>query len=271
MDRRMEKRHIAIVTGADGGIGMEYCRALARRGYSLVMVSVTETPLREASERIVSEWGVVTWPVTMDLTLAKAPGLLVGWLDSTGLMPDVEVLVNNAGIFSFDFLTETPEKRVDTFVDLHVRSVAQMCRLFGARFAMKGSGYILNMSSMSCWMPMPGLALYASTKAFLRVFSRSLALELRDSGVRVMVAAPGGVATSLFGLPPKLMRLAVGLGVVARPEKFAERAVARLLKGKQQYINGLLNRISIVAVGCTPTWVRMQVKHRLLDRGIRKP
>lgn len=271
MDRRMKKRRIAIVTGADGGIGMEYCRALARRGYSLVMLSVTESPLHEASERISSEWGVVTWPVTMDLTLANAPELLVGWLDTTGLMDDVEVLVNNAGIFSFDYLTSTPPQRIDAFVDLHVRSVAHMCRLFGERFALKGRGYILNMSSMSCWMPMPGLALYASTKAFLRVFSRSLALELRDSGVRVMVAAPGGIATTLFGLPPKLMRLAVGLGVVARPDKFADRAVMRLLKGKQQYINGLINKVSIVTVGCAPTWVRMQVKRRLLDRGIRKP
>lgn len=146
-----------------------------------------------------------------------------------------------------------------------------MCRIFGERFALKGRGYILNMSSMSCWMPMPGLALYASTKAFLRVFSRSLALELRDSGVKVMAAAPGGIATPLFGLPPKLMRLALGLGAVARPDKFAESAVRRLLKGRQQYVNGLLNRLAIVAVGCTPTGVRMQVKRRLLDRGIRKP
>lgn len=271
MDIKMKSRHIAIVTGADGGIGMEYSRALARRGYGIVMVSITKEPLRDAAAAISSEYGVLTWPVTMDLTLSEAPDSLAGWLEESGLISDVEVLVNNAGIFSFDYLTATSPKRIDMFVDLHVRSVAQMCRLFGDRFARKGRGYILNMSSMSCWMPMPGLALYASTKAFLRVFSRSLALELRDSGVKVMVAAPGGIATTLFGLPPNLMRLAVGLGVVARPDKFADRAVKRLLKGRQQYINGLLNRIAIVAVGCTPACVRMQVKHCLLDRGIRKP
>lgn len=271
MDRIMNPRRIAIVTGADGGIGMEYSRALARRGYDIVMVSVTEEPLRDAAAAISSEYGVHTWPVTMDLTRSDAPAGLAEWIEVSGLMADVEVLVNNAGIFSFDYLTATSPKRIDMFVDLHVRSVAQLCRLFGDRFAGKGRGYILNMSSMSCWMPMPGLALYASTKAFLRVFSRSLALELRDSGVKVMVAAPGGIATTLFGLPPNLMRLAVGLGAVTPPDKFAERAVRRLLKGRQQYINGILNRIAILAVGCTPTRIRMQVKHRLLDRGIRKP
>lgn len=264
-------RPVAVVTGADGGIGTAFCAALAARGYDLVMVSVTSGPLREAAASLQSRTGVMAVPLTLDLTEKDAASRLADFLDNRGLGHRVEVLVNNAGIFSFNPVTDTPAARVDAFVDLHVRAVAQLSRLFGARFAARGKGYILNMSSMSCWMPMPGIAMYAATKAFIRVFSRSLALELRDSGVRVMAACPGGIATTLFGLPPRLMRLAVSIGALARPERFAERAVSRLLKGKAQYINGLPNRLAILAVGMTPRPLRMTVKRRMLDRGIRRP
>lgn len=112
--------------------------------------------------------------------------------------------------------------------------------------------------------------MYSSTKAYIRVLSRAMHYEMRDAGVRVCVACPGGIATDLFGLPPKLQRLAVRLGVLDTPESFARKALKRMLRGKQQYINGLLNRVSILAVGMTPRWVRMQVKYRLLDKGIKR-
>ena len=113
---------------------------------------------------------------------------------------------------------------------------------------------------------MPGIALYSATKAYIRVFSRALCYELRDSGVSVTIACPGGIATDLFGLSDRLKRLAVSLGVLTRPETFARKAIDRMLKGRKQYINGLLNRLSIFFVAITPTPVRMMVKHRLLDR-----
>jgi len=118
---------------------------------------------------------------------------------------------------------------------------------------------------------MPGLAMYAATKAYIRVFSRSLHYETRESGVTVTVACPGGIATDLFGLPRNLQRLALRLGVLQSPEKFTSNAVRRMLKGKKQYINGWLNRLSIVFVAALPTRVRMVVKHRMLDKNITRP
>lgn len=115
---------------------------------------------------------------------------------------------------------------------------------------------------------MPGLAMYASTKAYIRVFSRALHYEMKDFGVGVTVACPGGIATDLFGLPQNLKELAVRIGVLDTPEKFARKAIDRMLRKKKQYINGWLNRLSIFFVGITPTPVRMMVKHRLLDKGI---
>lgn len=118
---------------------------------------------------------------------------------------------------------------------------------------------------------MPGIALYSATKAYIRVLTRAFHYELRDSGVKVMAACPGGIATSLFGLPPHLVKLALRLHAIETPEKFTEKAIKRLLKGKKQYINGWLNRLSIFVVSIMPTSVRMLIKHKMLDKNITRP
>ncbi len=258
----------AVVTGADGGIGIEFCRALARRGCSIVMVSVTVDPLRMAALSLENEFGIKALPFTLDLTDSNAVSMLAAFLLTRGIDPDI--IINNAGIFSFRELADTSEAKINCFIDLHVRATTMLSLFFARRFKERKSGRILNMSSMSCWMPMPGLAMYASTKAYIRVFTRSLHYELKDYGASATVAAPGGIATSLFGLPDNLMRIAVGIGAVAKPDKFAEKAIKAMLRGKKQYINGLLNRLAIFFVGITPTWIRMQVKWRMLDKGITK-
>lgn len=258
----------AVVTGADGGIGIEFCRALARRGCSLVLVSVTVDPLRQVAISLENEFEIKALPYTLDLTDPHADSMLAAYLGTRNIDPDI--IINNAGIFSFRELADTSDAKIQSFIDLHVRATTMISLLFARRFKQRGSGHILNMSSMSCWMPMPGLAMYASTKAYIRVFTRSLHYELKDYGASATVAAPGGIATSLFGLPDHLMKLAVGIGAVTKPDKFAEKAVCAMLKGKKQYINGFLNRLAIFFVGITPTWVRMQVKRRLLDKGITK-
>ncbi len=255
--------HLALVTGASSGIGLCFCRELARRGCNLVMVS-NQTCLEECAEEISEEFGVSTCPFFCDLTTDDSAARILDFLDSQNLEPDY--LINNAGIFSFKEVTATDPDKVRCFNDLHIRAVTELSRAFAIRFSERGRGRILNMSSMSCWMPMPGIALYSATKSYIRVFSRALHYELRDRGVTVTVACPGGIATDLFGLPENLKRLAVNIGVLTRPETFARKAIDRMLRGKKQYINGMLNRFSIFFVAIMPTRVRMLVKHRLLDR-----
>lgn len=262
------KIRLAIVTGASGGIGLCFCRELAGLGADLVMVSNEKDVLAEKAEEIGGEFGVRTYPYHLDLTDPHAHEILAGWLDRKGLEPDT--LINNAGIFAFDTIAAIPERKIDCFLDLHCRAVTKLSRKFAARFVMHGGGRILNMSSMSCWMPMPGIAMYAATKAYIRVFSRALHYELKDSGVTVTVACPGGIATNLFGLPENLKRLALSLGAIDSPQRFARKAVKKMLKGKKQYINGPVNRLAIFLVGITPTPVRMLVKRKMLDKGIKR-
>ena len=91
-------------------------------------------------------------------------------------------------------------------------------------------------------------------------------LELRDRGVSVTVACPGGIATDLFGLPKKLQNFAVKIGVLATPQKFVRGALKRMFRRKQQYVNGLLNKTAAFLVPKLPVCVKMLVKYKLLDR-----
>lgn len=259
----------ALVTGASSGIGLCFARCLANHGCAVAMVSNQKDQLEEAARELNALNGAGVIPVYSDLTEADATEKILSRLDSIGFEPDI--LINNAGIFSFLPVVDTPKAKIDCFIDLHMRALTHLSSELGRRMAAKGRGNILNMSSMSCWMPMPGIAIYSATKAYIRVFSRSLNYELRDSGVCVTVACPGGIATDLFGLPENLKKLAVKIGALQTPEKFTEAALRKMLGGRSQYINGILNRLAIPFVSLMPAKVRMIVKHKMLDRNITRP
>lgn len=257
---------VAVITGASSGIGLCFSRVLAAKGYGLVMVSNQREELQRAAQTIHEEYGVETWAQYADLTVKEDIRALLEMVDNMEHKPSV--LINNAGIFAFQEVTALNPRKVECFLKLHVDAVTELSREFAIRFKERGEGRILNMSSMSCWMPMPGIALYSATKAYIRVLSRAMYYELRDSGVTVTVVCPGGIATDLFGLPEKLKKFAVSIGALDTPERFARKAVKRMLKGRKQYINGFINRFSIFFVAVMPTPVRMLIKRRMLDRGI---
>ena len=262
----------ALVTGGAGGIGLEFAKVLYNQGTSVILLDINAGRLQEAKESIMDQASIPPEDsgtislLPLDLTSENFIQKIEEFCNSHEGVPDI--LINNAGIFSFKPIADTALEKIEMFIDLHVRAVTLLSRWFVAQRKERGGGYMLNMSSMSCWMPMPGLAMYTSTKSYIRVFTRALHYEMKDYGVGVTVACPGGIATDLFGLPKNLQKFAVSIGVLQTPRKFATKAVKKMMKKRKQYINGWLNRFSIFFVGILPTHVRMMVKHRMLDKGI---
>ena len=112
------KGQMAVVTGASSGIGLCFCRTLAARGCDLFMISNQTGLLERCAEEIADTFGVRAIPFFCDLTASDATARIIDRLDTDGLDPDI--LINNAGIFSFLPVTDTPEGKLKCFIDLHV-------------------------------------------------------------------------------------------------------------------------------------------------------
>ncbi len=254
----------ALVTGASSGIGEQFAMELGYLQMNVIIVSNQPDGLKKVAEDVEYECGVTVHTLDIDLGSHDAVGRIMDFLDANSI--EVTFLINNAGIFNFCPVSKLSDSRINLYIDLHMRTVTLLCSTIAQRMVKAGGGYILNMSSMSCWMPMPGIALYSSTKAYIRAFSRAIRIELKDYGVNVTTACPGGIATNLFGLKDNLKKLGVRLGVLVTPEKFAHRAIKKTLKGKAQYINGFINRLAIVFVASFPEWFRLKASRYIFNR-----
>lgn len=261
---------LALVTGASSGIGLQYATALARDYHTdLLLVSNQQQEQIEVAEHLSDTFHVKATSLYADLSKLDAAEQLHQYCVDNNLV--VDILINNAGVFFFNPLTETSMKRFELMLMLHVVTVAKITRLFAEDMVKRQltdseqrelvlgrprrKGYILNMSSMSAWMAYPGIQTYNSTKAFIYNFSKSIWYELYPQGVNVTVMTPGAVDTALFGLAPNLRKLALNLTVSIPPEKLVKRALKRMFQGKKADMPGLINHLSTPILKHTPDWL----------------
>ena len=261
---------LALVTGASSGIGLQYATQLARDYHTdLLLVSNQQEELNQVATDLATQYGVKTIPLYADLSKQDAAEQLHQYCLDNNLV--VDILINNAGVFFFNPYCETSMKRIDLMLNLHMITVAKLTRLFGEEMINRQltkeeqtqkicrkprrKGYILNMSSMSAWMAMPGIQSYNATKAFIYNFSKSLWYELKPKGVNITVMTPGAVDTALFGLAPNLRRLAVNLTVSIPPEKLVKRALRKMFRGKKADMPGVLNHLATPLLKHTPDWL----------------
>ena len=247
------------MTGAASGMGREYARSLAGMGYSLLLVDINGKGLEETSEivsREVSASGRDTGGgfravlCVQDLSLPDAAASVAAAADGNGC--DVEVLVNNAGMFFFRETSEVPPKLLSRMMMLHTHTPLMLCREFVPRMRARGCGYVLNISSLAAWMPWPGVGMYGNTKRFIKGFSRSLRIECRGTGVSVTTACFGAVDTDLFGLPPFYRRLARRLGVMVTVEKAVKSALRATFRRRRNTMPGLINHIALPVLVILP-------------------
>lgn len=230
-----------LITGAASGIGREFAVVAAKRHWKLVLVDIDKEKLAQTAEEIARQYAVTIRTFDVDLSLEDAPEKCLQFCDDNGI--EIDFLINNAGIFFFDPLLDANPRKVETMCRLHIYGVTRMCIVFGRRMRERRFGYILNMSSLSAWMAMPGINVYNATKAYIRSLSKSLYFELKPYHVGVTAICPGGINTALFGLPENLRKLACRLGFLMSPQKLAEKAVKSALKKRAQSIPGVLNHV----------------------------
>ena len=261
---------LSLVTGASSGIGLQYATQLARDYHTdLLLVSNQEEELCKVAEALETQYKVKAIPHYADLSKQDAAEELYNYCHANNLV--VDILINDAGVFFFNPYCETSMRRIELMLNLHITTVAKLCRLFGEDMIARQlteeeqsqticgkprkKGYILNMSSMSAWMAMPGIQTYNATKAFIYNFSKSLWYELRPKGVNITVMTPGAVDTALFGLAPNLRKLAVNLTVSIPPEKLVKRALRSMFRGRKADMPGVINHLCTPLLKHTPDWL----------------
>lgn len=240
----------ALITGASRGIGFEYARQMAERGYNLVVVADNGEELAKAARKVAEEFGVEVRTKVLDLIPPQAAHELFAWTESEGLQ--IEVLINNAGAFSYLDVLKSDFARIDQLIGLHITTPTITCRLYGEQMAERGHGYILNMSSYSIWMPLPGLTLYSASKDYLKSFSRAYAKEVRERGVTVTAICPAGVTTDLYGLPRDWQRFGRRIGVLISAKKCARQALRAMYRRKKVFVPAPWFRIFVPILTTLP-------------------
>lgn len=247
-----------MITGGSSGIGYAIANELAKRGYDLVLVSNQEVRLNEVCAEIATQYHVNAWPVFIDLAEQGAAMHLFEWCRQDQLQ--IDVLVNNAGIFFFGEVAETAPEKAQQMMALHTTTPALLCTLFAKEMKQRRSGHILNISSLAAYLPYPGISFYSSTKTFLKSFSRSLRTEMIDYNVNVTCICPGAVSTQLFELNEADHKTALKTGIMMRADTLAYQAVNAMFRRKALLVPGFINRIFLLIVDLVPNGIIVLIR-----------
>lgn len=197
----------ALVTGASSGIGYELAKAYAEGGCDVVLCARRRDRLAALAAEI-ARLGRQAVVIPVDLGKRRAARKLAAALEKRGIA--VDVLVNNAGSAAHGAFAALDPDGLDTLLAVNVRALTALTRQVLPGMLARGHGRILNVASIAAFQPVPGLAAYAASKAYVLSFSEALAEELRGSGVTVTAVCPGLTRTEMLSDLPDIVQSVLG-------------------------------------------------------------
>ena len=187
----------ALITGASSGLGEEFCHQLAPHASRLILVARRNDRLESLAAHLRNLHPALDVRVfAADLTFPERRLALADWLNDEDI--DVDFLVNNAGLGDHGHFDSSDWDRVQNMLDLNITSLTHLTHLLVQGMIGNGRAAILNVSSVAGFFPLPQMAVYSATKAYVTSFSEALAMELRPKGITVTALCPGPVPTEFF-------------------------------------------------------------------------
>ena len=249
------KRDIALVTGASSGIGEALALVCAQHQYDLILVARNQQKLKALATQLNQEYGVDVSVKPCDLALPGAVKLLSEELLSEG--KQVDILINNAGVLEHGAFVNIAPDDHQNIVQLNVAALTAMLAHLLPTMVARGSGRVLNVASIGAFQPMPSVATYSATKAFVLSLSESLAEEVRGTGVTVTALCPGLTATNMMANAQKKSPALVNIPnlVVADAYNVAQKAFRGCLKGKTIVVPGVTYTFIAILSRATPKWL----------------
>jgi len=239
----------ALITGASSGLGEEFARQLAREKYDLILVARREDRLRAVAGEAAKLGAAKVKVIAADLTGHPSAAALHAKVTGEGIQ--VDYLVNNAGFGTRGRFDNLPIEREIQEIDLNVTALVSLTRLFLPPMVERHRGTIVNVSSVGGFTPVPFMATYAATKAFVLSFSEALADELKGTGVTVMALCPGATRTE-FQKVANVDATKMPSFAFMSAETVVAQAIAAAKRGKAVYVNGPINKMTVAATRLTP-------------------
>jgi short-subunit dehydrogenase len=252
---------VVLVTGASSGIGMELSRQLAALGHDLVLVARRADRLEQLATALNAEHGVDALAVPTDLADAGQRRALIESV--RGSEKFVAGLCNNAGFGSYARVLESDPEHEAAMVQVNVAAVHELTLAFVAQMAERRAGAILNVASLAGFQPVPSMATYAATKAFVQSFSEALHAELAGTGVSCTVLAPGPVPTEFGAVAGTENVDSLVPGFVSEPpEEVAAAAVRGMLRGRRTVVPGAATKALATGGRHVPRSILLPVARR---------
>ncbi len=263
MTQSSSSRPVAVVTGASSGIGEEFARQLASRGYDLVLVARRTDRLEKLAQIVTSVHGVDCAPIQADLSDPQQREKLCDDLKAD--WSRIDILVNNAGFGTHGFFHETDLARELELIEVNCAAPVHLTKRFLPWMMERRKGYVLNVASLSAYTPGPVMAMYFASKAFLLSFSEALWEECRDTGVTVTALCPGPVKTEF--------QQTSGIGAKARTsgtkavavEIVVADALDGMFSGKRVVIPGYQAQIAAMLSKVTPKSQALKTVRRIQE------
>lgn len=252
----------ALVTGASGGIGYELCRQFARHGFNAVLIARDAGRLAEVARELEDHYHVKTMVLPKDLSLPFAAGEIYREVRNSNL--DIGVLVNNAGFGDLAPLAEAELDVQRQMMQVNVAALVELTRLFLPEMIRRKSGKILNIGSTGSFAPVPYMAVYGATKAFVLSFSEALSAELEGTGVTVTALCPGVTATRFAKRAKTENTLLVRLNQMTAGD-VARAGYRALMKGKARVVPGWFNKLMIGSLRFSPRSANLKLGKMLMQ------
>ena len=182
-------RKTVLITGASGGLGLEFARIYAREGFELVVVARSEGKLYKLKSELETQYDCHVWVLAQDLSQPDAAYEVFNYTLEKNIT--IDALVNNAGFGDFGNFWEVDAQRQTDLLQVNIMTLVQLTRYFLPGMVERHSGHVVNLGSIAGTYAYPGSNVYGASKGFVLQFSRGLRCDLHGTGVRVTDVEPG--------------------------------------------------------------------------------